>query len=151
MPRCFRTIKENEHRKETEANDDISEHECTPKRQHNGENANRRVLTGASGRCYMGVPGDCCMGTRRSEGQDCEGQIVKLVDVKWLRSGGQGQMGRIIRVLNVKWSRWFGWSRWSRLSRAKVVRMVKAVVVKRSRRSRLGSQGGKGQVVRVKC
>ena len=106
MPGCFRTIKENEHRKETEANDDRSEHECTPKRQHNGEDANRRVLTGASGHCSMGVPGDCCMGTRRSEGQDCQGQIVELVDVKWLRSGGQGQMGRIIRVLNVKWSRW---------------------------------------------
>ena len=139
MPGCFHTIKENEHRKETEANDDRTEHECTPKCQHNGENANKRVLTGVSGRCSMDMPGDYYMGMRRSEDKDCQGQIVKLVDVKWLRSGGQGQMARIIRVLNVKWSRWFGWSRWSRLSRPKVVRMVKAVVVKWSRRSRLDS------------
>ena len=32
-----------------------------------------------------------------------------------------------------------------------MVRIVKVVVVKQSRRSRLGSEGGKGQVVRVKC
>ena len=151
MPRCFRTIKENEHHKETEENEDGSEHKCTPKFQHNGENANRHVLTGASGNCSMGMPGDYYMGTRRSEGQDCQGQIVKLLDVKWLRSGGHGQMGRIIRVLNVKWLRWFRWSRWSRLSRAKVVRMVKVVVVKWLRLSRLGSQCGKGHVLRVKC
>ena len=31
MPECFRTIKENEHRKEIEENDDRSEHMCTPK------------------------------------------------------------------------------------------------------------------------
>ena len=60
-------------------------------------------------------------------------------------------MGNITQVINIKWSRWFRWSRWSRLSRAKVVRMVKAAVVKWSSRSRLGSQGGKVQVVRVKC
>ena len=108
------------------------------------ENVNRRVLIGASGRCSMVMPGDCYMGTHRSDGQDCHGQIVRLVDVKWLRSGGQGgqgQMGKITRVFNVKWLRWFGWSRLSR---------TKVVVVKWTRRSRLGSQGGKGQVVRVK-
>lgn len=112
MPGFFRTIMENEHRKETKENEDRSEHECTPKCQHNEENTNRRVLTGAYGHCSMGMPRDYYMGTHRSEGQDCQGKIVKLVDVKWLRLGGQGQMGRIILVLNIKWSRWFGWSRW---------------------------------------
>ena len=91
VPRCFCTIKENEHHKETEANNDKSEHECTPKCQHNGENVNRHVLTGASGHCFMEVPGDYYMGTCWSEGRDCQGQIVKLVDVKWLRLGGQGK------------------------------------------------------------
>ena len=61
---CFCTIKENEHRKETVENEDRSEHKCMPKRQHNGENANRRILTGVSGHCSMDMPGDYCMGTR---------------------------------------------------------------------------------------
>ena len=63
MPGCFCTVKESEHPKELETNDDKSEHECMPKCQNNGENANMSVLTGASRRCSMGVLGDCCMGT----------------------------------------------------------------------------------------
>ena len=65
---CFHTIKENENHKETKANDDIREHECMPKRQHNGENANIHVLTGAFGNYSMGVPRDYYMGTCRSDG-----------------------------------------------------------------------------------
>ena len=83
MPGCFRTIKENEHRKEIEANDDRSEHECMPKRQHNGENTNKHVLTGASGRCSMGMP--------VTAASACTDQRVKIVKVKlssWLMSNG---------------------------------------------------------------